>query len=205
MHPFLRRDAFVLSRVKLFFCDLSFSAQPLCCGCLPNMCASCWSPLTSETVRYTYKLALRKFGASLKCFEDEARPKGRGERPASPPMTNHGEEETVVAEEREAVAPLSSRAPRMAWVSWGFIIRHSSVMRRRKKEKEPNRGGEEEKKEAFDRAVWRPCVNEPVKGSHCLAATSIWYCTFLFLPHCLLSQCLLSPPLFSLSLSLLKK
>lgn len=73
--------------------------------------------------------------------------------------------------------------------------------RERTKEKEQNRGGKDEKKEAFDRAVWRPCVNEPVKGSYCLAATSIWYCTFLFLPHCLLSQCLLSPPLSSLSLS----
>ena len=72
--------------------------------------------------------------------------------------------------------------------------------RERKKEKEQNRGGEEEKKEAFDRAVWRPCVNEPVKGSHCLAATSIWYCTLLFLLHCLEPQCLLSPPLYSLSL-----
>lgn len=92
-------------------------------------------------------------------------------------------------------------------MSWGFIIPHSSVMRRRKtdvreRKRAQNRGGEEEKKEAFDRAVWRPCVNEPVKGSHCLAATSIWYCTFLFLLHCLLSQCLLSPPLYSLSLSL---
>lgn len=69
-----------------------------------------------------------------------------------------------------------------------------------KKEGEQNRGGDEEKKEAFDRAVWRPCVNEPVKGSHCLAATSIWYCTLLFLLHCLQSQCLLSPSLFPLCL-----
>lgn len=79
-----------------------------------------------------------------------------------------------------------------------------SVMRRRKgdgEKREPTgerteqRSGEEEKKEAFDRAVWRPRVNGPVKGSHCLAATSIWYCTLLFLEHCLQPQCLLSPPL----------
>lgn len=60
-------------------------------------------------------------------------------------------------------------------------------------ERTEQRSGEEEKKEAFDRAVWRPRVNGPVKGSHCLAATSIWYCTLLFLEHCLQPQCLLSP------------
>lgn len=79
-----------------------------------------------------------------------------------------------------------------------------SVMRRRKGdgekreltgERTEQRSGEEEKKEAFDRAVWRPRVNGPVKGSHCLAATSIWYCTLLFLEHCLQPQCLLSLPL----------
>jgi len=112
--------------------------------------------------------------------------------------------------ERESSSSLK-QGPRAAWVSRGFIIPCPSVMREKKggrereKEKEPNRGGEEEKKEAFDRAVWRPCVNEPVKGSHCLAATSIWYCTLLFLLHCVEPQCLLSPPLSSLSLSLLKK
>lgn len=100
----------------------------------------------------------------------------------------------------------SETGPRTAWVSRGFIIPPSLCDeekkggREREKEKEQNRGGEEEKKEAFDRAVWRPCVNEPVKGSHCLAATSIWYCTLLFLLHCLEPQCLLSPPLYSLSL-----
>lgn len=62
-------------------------------------------------------------------------------------------------------------------------------------ERTEQRSGEEEKKEAFDRAVWRPRVNGPVKGSHCLTATSIWYCTLLFLEHCLQPQCLLSPPL----------
>lgn len=116
------------------------------------------------------------------------------------------EDEKVAAEGRKGVPPLWTGPPN----SLGELGFHYPPFlcdeekkdgRERKKVKEQNRGGEEEKKEAFDRAVWRPCVNEPVKGSHCLAATSIWYCTFLFLLHCLLSQCLLSPPLYSLSLA----
>lgn len=99
--------------------------------------------------------------------------------------------------------------PTTARVSRAFIIPHSSAMRRRKtdvRERKRKSRTEEGRKKRKRRLIelCGDCVNEPVKGSHCLAATSIWYCTFLLLPHCLLSQCLLSPPLYSLALSLLK-
>lgn len=106
-----------------------------------------------------------------------------------------------VEREREKFSSLNRAT---AWVSRGFIIpilcdEEKKGGRERKKEKKQNRGGEEERKRRLIE-LCGDCVNEPVKGSHCLVATSIWYCTFLFLLHCLQPQCLFSTPLYFLSL-----